>query len=123
MNENTANITQDARLETLQTEPCILEPFSGRCIIVRDGFKYSGKIYIPDKSRQLPTTGKVVAVGDADHKHLLGRRVAWGRYSGVPFQFAGHHVYDVMTYEEIMAYVNDPEAKLDMDDMSSLTRD
>ena len=116
-------LTQDERLECLQTEPCILEPTQGRCVIVRDGFKYSGKIAIPEKYKRLPTTGKVVAVGDEDHRYLLGRRVAWGRYSGIPFQFGESHVYDVMTYDEIMAFVNDKEAQLSMDDLSSLTRE
>ncbi len=113
---------QNDRLDALQGEPCILDPFPGRCVIVRDGFKYSGKIIIPDKHRQLPTTGVVVAVGDKERENLLGRRVAWGRYSGVPFQFSGHHCYDVMTYEEVMAFVLDPEAKLNLDDMSGLNR-
>lgn len=117
---------QTNRLNDLQNQQgseCFLTPTAGRCIIVRDGFTYSGLIHIPDKHKQFPTTGRVVAVADDDHKFLLGKRVAWGRYSGLVLQFAGKPTFDVMTYEEIIAYINDDNVKLDIESLAGLNRE
>jgi co-chaperonin GroES (HSP10) len=100
-----------------------LEPFPGRCIVKRDeSTTKAGLIYIPEKHRQVPTTGVVLAVGDEDRAGLIGRRIAWGRYSGVPLYFTGDRKFDVLTYDEIIAFVNDPNITIDHEDISSLTR-
>jgi co-chaperonin GroES (HSP10) len=99
-----------------------LVPTPGRCIVERDGFKYSGLLVIPEKHKQMPTTGRVIAVGDSDHMNLMGKRVVWGRFSGMPIQFSGFPAYDALTYDEIIAYVEDEDVKLSLEDFSGLNR-
>jgi co-chaperonin GroES (HSP10) len=105
---------------------------SGRCIVKRDGADVKiGIIYIPEKHRTIPTTGTILAVGDIgptdegrlDYSDLVGKRVAWGRYSGVPLHFKGGHQYDVLTYEEILAVITDHDIEMDIESLASLTRD
>jgi co-chaperonin GroES (HSP10) len=109
-------------VQQLIAEAKLLEPTSGRCIVVRDRFKYSGLIAIPDRYKQMPTTGHVVAVGNSEQEHLVGKRIVWGRFSGVPVQFDKRPAYDILTYEEILAFLNDTSVELTMEDMSALSR-
>ena len=44
---------------------------------------YKGLIYIPERSRQRPQEGVVVAVGDGVTGVKPGDRVLFGRYAGV----------------------------------------
>lgn len=109
-------------IQAMIEEAKFLEPTSGRCVVMRDAFQYSGRIAIPEKYKQLPTTGRVVGVGDEDRSHLLGRRIVWGRFSGVMINFDKRPVYDILTYEEIIGFVNDEGVKMNMEDLSGLNR-
>jgi len=128
-----------------------LKPMPGRVIVQRDEPKgKTGLIYIPEKYKQLPTTGRVLAVGDfgqadvrceptvlidddgaesvsfpkhMDMSWLIGKRVVWGRFSGIPLFFEGDQKFDVLTYEEIVAVVEDDNAVLDLESLAGLNKD
>ena len=103
---------------------CYLKPRPGKCIVEREGFKYEGRLVIPEKAKQLPTIGRIIAVGDPDHEFMLGQRIIWARYSGVPISITGKPKYDVFAYEEILCEVcTDDEVHLELEDTSLMTRD
>lgn len=86
---------------------CFLRPMPGRIIVQRDGFKYSGKILIPETAKRYGQTGKIIAVGEGIENSLLkvGARVVWPLYGGTELQFAGRPWYMVLSQEEILAVV------------------
>ncbi len=115
-------MTNKSAYEEVSTK-CIIDPMPGRCVVVRDGsVEKSGGIWIPDKAKQMPTTGTVVAVGDDDRHGLVGRRIVWGRYSGLVVQITGFPIYDILTYEEILGFLN-TDNKMDMDNLAALNRE
>lgn len=106
------------------TNGTFLKPLPGRILIKRDEAKsHSSVIYIPEKHRQLPTTGRIVAVGDEERQDWVGKRVVWGRFSGVPLFFSGGLKFDVLTPEEILAFVQDDTAEIDLESLAALNRE
>ena len=116
---------RDVREEVLEQvrQADIIECRPGRCVAVRDGFKYAGAIIIPEKFKQLPTTGRIVGVGNEEQQDWIGRRIIWGRYSGVEVQFDKFPAYTVLTYEEILAFLKDDSVTLTQEDLSAMTSD
>jgi co-chaperonin GroES (HSP10) len=98
---------------------CFIKPFSGRCVVEREEFKYTGALILPKTTRQLPTIGHVRAVGDDDHKCLLGKRVLFTRMSGIPVYVQDRPKLDVFSYEELVGEVlTNEEMKFEMEDYS-----
>ena len=108
--------------QTQAASKCFLAPFPGRCVVEREGFKYKGVLAIPDVAKQLPSIGKVVAVGDpmdSERAYLLGKRVVWSRMSGIPIHVANKPAYDIFSYEELLAIVTTNEdLEMEMEDFS-----
>lgn len=97
-----------------EDKTCPLAPYPGRCIVVREQYKTKATIIITDQTKRIPTIGKVVAVGDEARHDLLGKRVLFGRYSGVPVHISGHPQYDIFDYSELLAEVTTTE-KIEFD--------
>lgn len=97
-----------SRIERIEYQDvtCPLMPFSNRCVVRRDRFKSKSKVAITDGSKKIPTIGTVIAVGDSSFEHLIGKRVLFGRMSGVPVYIAGHPQYDIFDYGELLAIVS-----------------
>ena len=63
--------------------PYRLVPHPGRILIAEDGFKYEGKIIIPDNAQRRASTGTIVAIGEGTETKLtVGDRVIFPMYSG-----------------------------------------
>jgi co-chaperonin GroES (HSP10) len=89
-----------------QIRGCFVKPNGYRLIVERDGFKYSGALYIPEKNRIPPTTGVVVAVpADGSLDQWLGKRVIWSQLSGTPISFKNLPKYFAMQIEEIIGEI------------------
>lgn len=60
-----------------------LIPRPGRFLIQEDGFKYEGKIFIPENARRRASTGTIVAIGKGTDTDLtVGDRIIFPMYSG-----------------------------------------
>lgn len=91
----------------MSEEKCYISPFKGRCVVERvRAADRAGNIWIPDKAKVMPTIGKVVAVGDEEQDYLVGKRVIFGRMSGVPISVANKPLYSIFAYEELLAILN-----------------
>lgn len=98
-----------------------LKPTFGRCIVQEDGFKYTGKLVIPEIAKRRPTTGIVVAAAAADSHdgtQWLGKRVLFARFSGTLLTFKNRPAYRSLGYEEIIAEVLKQDDELELDDTS-----
>lgn len=87
---------------------CYLTPVGARLVVKRDGFKYSGRLVIPDKAKQMPTTGVVVATGEGLESYL-GKRILWNFLSGSPVTFRNRPAYQILNIEEVQAIVDTTE--------------
>lgn len=81
-------------------DDCIIRPTAGRVLVKRDGFAYSGKLVIPERAKQRPTTGIVVAAGDGC-EDWLGKRVIFPLMSGTDYKFKGFPQWTMLQIEEI----------------------
>jgi len=79
-------------------------PAPGRIWLVEDGFKYEGRIVIPDKVQRRPTTGTVRWVGEGVN-YVEGQRLVYGLYSGTVVNFKNHPVYRVLNPDEVLGVV------------------
>ena len=86
-------------------------PAPGRIWVVEDGFKYEGRIVIPEKVQRRPTTGVVKWVGEGV-TYQEGQRVVYGLYSGTVVNFKNSPVYRVLNPDEILG-VLEGEAELE----------
>jgi co-chaperonin GroES (HSP10) len=68
----------------LEGEYIPIMPFGKRVLVVRNPFRQMGNIIIPDKYRQPPTTGRILAIGPDIPKAMLrlGMQVCFGQYDG-----------------------------------------
>ena len=64
-----------------------VKPKGARVLVIQNKFKQKGRIIVPDTAQQMPTTGKVVAIGPdvPDHFVELEEQVVFSRYAGVPY--------------------------------------
>ena len=76
----------------------------GKIWMVEDGFKYEGRIVIPDKVQRRPTTGVVKWNGEGVN-YQVGDRLVYGLYSGTVVNFKNHPVYRVCSPDEILGVV------------------
>lgn len=99
---------------------CFLVPNGTRLVIERDGFKYSGRLVIPDRAKMRPTTGTVVAVPESGELDAwLGKRVLFNQYAGTDVVFRGSPHWTVLQIEEIVAEITN-DAILDDKELAPL---
>ena len=79
-----------------------IEPSPGRIWLIEDGFRYEGRIVIPDKVQRRPTTGTVESVGEGVTEYEKGDRLVYGLYSGTVVNFKNLPTYRVLTAEEVL---------------------
>ena len=116
--------------EPLYNGPCIIDPNGPRIVIKRDKARGPSKIiHAPQKTKAIPTTGTVVAVGfladpDDPKKNLLeywlGRRVLFAQFSGTDIRFKGYPSWLILTYEEILGEITKTEAEIDETPLDSM---
>lgn len=76
-----------------------------------------GQIILPDSSKQVPQTGKVLAVGPGKRDSTMisndgyvpmylkeGHRVVFGKYAGMDFEIEKGHTVKIMRVDDILAY-------------------
>lgn len=82
-------------------------PKKARIIITQNDFVQMGRIIIPDKAQQKPTTGVVVAIGPDVEEGLvrLGEMIVFSQYGGVPLNIldekGDEHAFLSLTPDEI----------------------
>jgi len=86
-------------------------PAPGRIWLVEDGFKYEGRIVIPEKVQRRPTTGVVKWIGEGVN-YEVGQRLVYGLYSGTVVNFKNQPVFRVCNTDEILGVV-EGEAELE----------
>ena len=66
--------------------PSPIIPKKARIIIIQNDFVQHGRIIIPDKAQQKPTTGRVIAIGPDVEDGLvrIGEMIVFTMYGGVP---------------------------------------
>ncbi len=101
-----------------EEKKCFMVPVSlpdgHRIVILQDGFHYSGRLAIPDSAKRLPTTGHVVRVDDIDVLgQLVGKRVAFGMYSGTLYTFKGKSKYRILDSREVQAIIELEDVELE----------
>lgn len=108
---------------------CPIRPTSMRIIVKEDGFKYTGRLIVPDNVQRRPTSGIVEAVGDkvgrleyeqskpaiigeeVEMKEVfvptfkIGDHVVYGLYSGTVINFKGFPTYRSLSEEEIIGWL------------------
>jgi co-chaperonin GroES (HSP10) len=92
---------------TVIKEKCPVRPTKGKILVREDGFKYEGRILIPEKVQKRPTTGTIVAIGkfiDAE-EYLIDDRVCYGLYSGTVINIRNMPVYRILTEDEILCFI------------------
>jgi co-chaperonin GroES (HSP10) len=64
-----------------------VKPKGARVLVVQNKFRQKGRIIVPDTAQQMPTTGRVVAIGpDVPEDFVsLDEQVVFSRYAGVPY--------------------------------------
>ena len=77
-------------------------PAIGKIWVIEDGFRYEGRIVIPEKVQKRPTTGTVKWVGEGVTAYNEGDRVVYGLYSGTVVNFKNQPAYRVLSPEEIL---------------------
>ena len=93
-------------MPALRKSDCILAPFPGKCIVRRDEAPSTfGRLIIPEKYKQFPTVGIVVAVGDEDQKELMGRKVLFPHLSGLDISLKNQPFYTCFSYSELLAVI------------------
>ena len=112
-----------------------LHPAAGKIIVKEDGFKYTGRIVIPEKAERRPTTGKVVAIGEGVGKwedkikdsvlnnysesvfvpyYKEGDHLAYGLYAGTVLQIKGQPTFRVLNMDEILCSIeSDQDVELE----------
>jgi len=100
-------------VSAIRNPECILSPFPGKCIVLRDAAPafYNSLIYIPNQSRQYPTIGTVVAVGDEDQAELMNRKVLFPHLSGLDISLKGQPFYTCFAYSELLAVIEIEEGE------------
>jgi co-chaperonin GroES (HSP10) len=97
----------------------LLRPTSTRIIVKEDPFKYGGRIIVPDNVQRRPTTGVIIAVGEAVGKWVgeeggasefiptfhVGERVVYGLYSGTVINFKNSPALRCLTEDEVLGWV------------------
>lgn len=103
---------------------CFLEPSPGRVIVLPDGFKYKGRMIIPDNAKRSGTAGTILKVGQGCcmefyHEDKLwrplaaGDRVVYGTWTGTALTFEGRPSYRILHENEVLAIlVGNQETKL-----------
>lgn len=100
---------------------CFIEPYGLRVIVERDGFKYGGKLIIPDKAQHKPTSGTVVAVPESGElDHLLGLRVVFGTWSGTELTFKNRPAYTSLSVEEVMGRIHGTNEDLELVELTPM---
>ena len=65
-----------------------------------------GSIVVPERSRQTPQEGVVVAVGPEVTTLSTGNRVLFGRYAGIPVTL-DERLFTLLWERDVMAIFND----------------
>lgn len=110
--------TIGSKAATPSPNKCFLQPNGARLVVERDGFSYKGNLIIPDKAKQMPTTGIVMRAGEG-LEYLVGKRVLWNFLSGSPITFRNKPCYHILNIEEILAIVETNE-ELETEPQSSM---
>ena len=80
-----------------------LTPAAGRVLVIEDGFKYEGKIVIPDAVKRRPSMGVIETVGDGVESFKQGDRVVYGMYSGTVVNIRhSDKTYRVLGVDEVL---------------------
>jgi co-chaperonin GroES (HSP10) len=79
-----------------------IKPSAGRIWILEDGFRYEGRIVIPEKVQKRPTTGTIKWIGSGVENYSEGDRVVYGLYSGTVVNFKNMPTYRVLSPDEIL---------------------
>ncbi len=93
-----------------------IRPMNNRIIVKRDGFKYEGKIVIPQRAERKPTTGVVIAVGAEVTSVRVGDHIVFGLFSGCEMGFREPGSREVEYYlalssDEVLGFI-EGEAEL-----------
>lgn len=94
--------------------PVVL-PGDGRFVVQQDEPKAPSKlIYLPQKQRARPTTGRVIAVTPG-WEDWLGRRILFGMMSGIAACFKNKPFWLVLSTAEVVAEITQEDAEIDQD--------
>lgn len=96
-----------------------IKPTAGRVLVERDGFHYSGKLVIPDRAKQRPTTGTVVAVGEGC-EDWLGKRVVFPMFSGTDYKFKGFPAWTMLQVEELHGEILKTDQELELVELQEM---
>lgn len=90
-----------------KAEKLSLVPTPSRIIVEEDGFKYEGRVIIPETAQRRATTGTVKAVGENVTIVKVGDRILWAQFSGTVCNFRSHPAVRVLVEDEVLAIVKD----------------
>lgn len=113
-----------------------LRPAPGKLLVIEDGFKYEGRIVIPDKVQKRPTTGIIHKMGEGIGKYVSevetdgegneittevfvphykeGERVVYGLYSGTVVNIRNcAKVFRVLSPDDVLVVVEEGEIELE----------
>lgn len=80
-----------------------IRPTPGKVLMTIDGFKYEGRIVIPEKAQRNAQTGTIVAVGAEVPEYLkVGQRICVAQFSGTAIGIKNHPAYRVITPDEVL---------------------
>jgi chaperonin GroES len=95
----------------------IIQVHADRYLIKNDGAAAQvGKIIIPEKFKEAPTTGVIIAVGASlwQGAYKKGDKVVYGKYAGTPLKFKKQEGYlRVITDGEILCRMVEGNAEIE----------
>ena len=85
---------------------------NGHLMIEIDGFKYGGKILIPDKHQSKPTKGRVVGLADDITDIKVGDKILYSQFAGYLLKFDGTPALRCIGYTEVLAILNEDSPEI-----------
>lgn len=92
---------REAPREEVLPESPFTEMSSGHVCVQAEGFKYSGRLAIPESAKRNSTAGRIVDASP-DSKYNRGDRILYSQFAGYLFNFKGATGMRVMGESEIL---------------------